>query len=103
MPNRIADREATAKGTLIASLVPLGDLLYLFRLKDEGIMFYYGRPVLRLRSADELPRSAEPVYCILTGEEWRDWAPSRSAEAVWHLADEQGAPLVLVRVLPKVS
>jgi 4-amino-4-deoxy-L-arabinose transferase-like glycosyltransferase len=100
MPNRVAEREATAKGTLIASLVPFGEILYLFRLKDEGIMFYYGRPVLRLHAADELPDAATPLYCILTGEEWDRWASPRRGEVLQHLTDEQGAPLVLVRILP---
>jgi 4-amino-4-deoxy-L-arabinose transferase-like glycosyltransferase len=100
MPDRCADRGATAKGALIASLVPLGDLLYLFRLKDEGIMFYYGRPVLRLGSPHELPAEPRPVWCILTEEEWRAWSEPRGVEAVQHLRDEQGARLVLVRVSP---
>jgi 4-amino-4-deoxy-L-arabinose transferase-like glycosyltransferase len=100
MPNRCAKRDATGKGTLIASLVPWGEILYLFRLKDEGIMFYYGRPVLRLHSVDELPETRAPVYCILTEEEWGRWPPGRGAEAVERLSDEQGDPLVLVRVLP---
>jgi 4-amino-4-deoxy-L-arabinose transferase-like glycosyltransferase len=100
MPDRCADREATAKGSLIASLVPVDQILYLFRLKDEGIMFYYGRPVLRLTSPSELPVRDEPCYCILTEEEWQRWSESRPAIALRRLKDEQGAPLVLVRVSP---
>jgi 4-amino-4-deoxy-L-arabinose transferase-like glycosyltransferase len=100
MPNRCAKRDATAKGALIASLVPSGEILYLFRLKDEGIMFYYGRPVLRLQTVNELPQGAAAVYCILTEEEWQRWPPERHAEAVQRLTDEQGAALVLARVLP---
>ena len=75
MPSRNADRQPRAKGALLASLVPFERVLYLFRLKDEGIMFYYGRPVRRLSSAGELPASAEPVYCILTETEWQEWSP----------------------------
>ncbi len=100
MPTRVAGREATAKGRLIASLIPFGDVLYLFRLKDEGIMFYYGRPVLRLASPAAVPQTHRPVYCLLTAEEWQQWPSPRRAEGVEHLTDEQGAPLVLVRVLP---
>jgi 4-amino-4-deoxy-L-arabinose transferase-like glycosyltransferase len=100
MPDRCADREATAKGSLLAALVPLDEILYLFRLKDEGIMFYYGRPVLRLQSPAELPAGPAPRYCILTEEEWQRWDNTRPAEAVRRLTDEQGAPLVLVRVAP---
>jgi 4-amino-4-deoxy-L-arabinose transferase-like glycosyltransferase len=102
MPHRGIERAAHAKGTLIASMVPLGEVLYLFRLKDEGIMFYYGRPVIRLRSPQELPTALGPVYCILTLQEWGGWDTDR-AEVLRHLTDEQGDPLVLVRVLPHSS
>ena len=72
-------------------------------------MFYYGRargahaygadaPVLRLASPDKLPSRSEPVYCILAEREWRSWKSSRPAEAVLRLCDEQGDPIVLVRV-----
>jgi 4-amino-4-deoxy-L-arabinose transferase-like glycosyltransferase len=98
MPKRTDHREARIKGALIASLVPVGEILYLFMLKDEGIMFYYGRPVLRLHSAEELASLPGPVYCILTEEEWDDWEAPWRAEPVQRLTDEQGAPLVLVRV-----
>jgi 4-amino-4-deoxy-L-arabinose transferase-like glycosyltransferase len=97
-PERNADREPRAKGELIASLVPRGAVLYLFRLKDEGIMFYYGRPVLRLPSPAQLPSSPEPLYCILELSEWEQWRSSRTADVVERLTDEQGAPIVLVRV-----
>jgi 4-amino-4-deoxy-L-arabinose transferase-like glycosyltransferase len=100
MPQRGIARAAHAKGALIASLVPLDDVLYLFRLKDEGIMFYYGRPVLRLQSPRELPVSSAPIYCILTTAEWQNWDGPRRAEVVQPMTDEQGDPLVLIRVLP---
>jgi 4-amino-4-deoxy-L-arabinose transferase-like glycosyltransferase len=103
MPARVAGRDATVKGRLIASLLPFGDVLYLFRLKDEGIMFYYGRPALRLASAMDLPATDRPVYCLLTAEEWAQWASPHHAEVVQRLTDEQGAALVLVRVLPAVD
>jgi 4-amino-4-deoxy-L-arabinose transferase-like glycosyltransferase len=103
MPERIAEREATAKGTLIASLVPPDVMLYLFRLKDEGIMFYYGRPALRLHTPAELPRGTGPAYCLLTAEEWGRWRGSCRAEVLCDLTDEQGAPLVLVRVPPAAA
>src|SRR3989442_1733740 len=98
MPRRCGPRDARGQGALIGSLVPLGGGLYLFRLKDEGIMFYYGRPVLRLPSADELATMPGPVYCILTEEEWEGWNARHRAEPLQRLTDEQGAPLVLVRV-----
>jgi 4-amino-4-deoxy-L-arabinose transferase-like glycosyltransferase len=99
MPGRNANRQPRAKAALIASLVPLDRILYLFRLKDEGIMFYYGRIVRRLHAPEQLPTN-ETAYCILTRREYENWQGERSAELIQRLSDEQGDPLVLVRVLP---
>jgi hypothetical protein len=83
--------------------------LYLFRLKDEGILFYFGRlrssvtggpPARRLAAPEQLPSHAEPVYCILDDNEWRQWHGPRRIEPLLPLTDEQGAPIVLARVLP---
>jgi 4-amino-4-deoxy-L-arabinose transferase-like glycosyltransferase len=98
IPHRNLNREPRAKGAQLAALVPGGEILYLFRLKDEGIMFYYGRPVRRLASPSELPSSPEPLYCILDEPEWRQWDSARTTEMLLHSTDEQGAPIVLVRV-----
>jgi hypothetical protein len=121
VPERNQDREPRAKGALLDSRVPPGETLYLFRLKDEGIMFYYGRPVRRLPGFDDLPSSARPLYCILDESEWRKWQGYRVARAaalgyggaansgpdpfdgrreqvVVRLKDEQGDPIVLVKV-----
>jgi 4-amino-4-deoxy-L-arabinose transferase-like glycosyltransferase len=107
IPQRNPARAPRAKGEQLASLVPEGKTLYLFQLKDEGIMFYYSElrnpdpsvpPVRRLKSPAELPSSGEPVYCILDEPEWRRWQQARPAEALLHLEDEQKAPIVLVRV-----
>lgn len=98
IPHRNANRQPRARGELLAALVPPGCTLYLFRLKDEGIMFYYGRPVLRLAAAADLPFRGTPVYCILERSEWEQWRAARPVEVLQHLADEQGAPIVLVRV-----
>jgi 4-amino-4-deoxy-L-arabinose transferase-like glycosyltransferase len=104
IPQRNPARAPQAKGEQLASLVPPGKTLYLFHLKDEGIMFYYSRlrppdapPVRRLDKPDELPSSEGPVYCILEKPEWDVWKPKRRAEALLHLEDEQKAPIVLVR------
>jgi 4-amino-4-deoxy-L-arabinose transferase-like glycosyltransferase len=43
VPARNHGRAPRAKGEQLAALVPAGRTLYVFRLKDEGIMFYYGR------------------------------------------------------------
>src|SRR5205085_2177872 len=43
IPARNQNREPHAKGERLAALVPPEKTLYLSRLKDEGIMFYYRR------------------------------------------------------------
>jgi 4-amino-4-deoxy-L-arabinose transferase-like glycosyltransferase len=95
---RNANRHPRAKGQLLAALVPAGQVLYLFHLKDEGIMFYYGRPVVRLARPADLPSRGEPVYCILTEPELEQWRTARPVEVVQRLQDEQGAEIVLARV-----
>src|SRR6202011_656603 len=69
---------------LLAARVPAGATLYLLRLKDEGIMFYYGRPVRRLASFEHLPSFGQPLYCILDESEWRKWQACRVAGAAAH-------------------
>jgi hypothetical protein len=104
IPQRNPARAPKAKGEQLAALVPPGKPLYLFHLKDEGIMFYYTRqrspdnpPVKRLRSPDQLPSLGEPVYCILNESEWNELKTKRPADDLLHLEDEQRAPIVLVR------
>jgi 4-amino-4-deoxy-L-arabinose transferase-like glycosyltransferase len=100
LPRRNPMRQPKEKGERLATLVPEQEVLYLFRLKDEGIMFYYGRTVRRLAGPAQLPSSNQPLYCILDETEWRTWSPTRSAEMLLTLPDEQGDPIVLVRVEP---
>jgi 4-amino-4-deoxy-L-arabinose transferase-like glycosyltransferase len=100
IPQRNQNRNPHAKGEQLAAAVPANRTLYLFRLKDEGIMFYYGRVVRRLSSPSCLPSSAEPLYCILDESEWRQWDAARRAQVVLRLRDEQGAPVVLIKTGP---
>jgi 4-amino-4-deoxy-L-arabinose transferase-like glycosyltransferase len=99
IPLRNSAREPRTKGEQLAALVPEGRTLYLFRLKDEGIMFYYGRPVRRLADVAFLP-AHETSYCVLVEAEWERWPPSRPVDALLWLRDEQGAKFVLVRINP---
>jgi 4-amino-4-deoxy-L-arabinose transferase-like glycosyltransferase len=94
VPLRLEQRHTRAKGAQLSSLIPLNQVLYLFKLKDEGIMFYFGRPAVRLADADALPSG--PVFCILTEEEWSHWGGARSAEVVQRMQDAQGDNIVLV-------
>jgi 4-amino-4-deoxy-L-arabinose transferase-like glycosyltransferase len=97
-PDRLRGRDPRKKGEMLAALVPEGATLHLFRLKDEGIMFYYGRPAQRLRETENLPSAGEPLYCILRQSEWREFP--RQTHVLKHMTDEQGDPVVLVRVVP---
>jgi 4-amino-4-deoxy-L-arabinose transferase-like glycosyltransferase len=97
VPSRNDTREPREKAAQVAAAIPESATLYLFRLKDEGIMFYYGRPVRRLHGIEHLPSSGEPLYCILEKSEWETYDQSRPAEAVLWLRDEQGAEIVLAR------
>lgn len=103
MPARTGDRHTRMKGTRIAAHVPRHAALYLFRFKDEGLMFYYGRKAIRLAGAEQLPSTTEPMYCILVESEWRQWDRRRATEVVLHLEDAQGDPITLVRVWPLAS
>jgi 4-amino-4-deoxy-L-arabinose transferase-like glycosyltransferase len=100
-------REPRGKAEQVAALVPSDRPLYLFRLKDEGIMFCYtrchaddqpDRVVRRLKGPKDLPRTAELVYCIVVEAEWREWDQRRPATALLHLTDQQGDPIVLLKI-----
>jgi 4-amino-4-deoxy-L-arabinose transferase-like glycosyltransferase len=107
IPRRNPGRQPQAKGEQLAACVPPGQTLYLFRLKDEGIMFYYSRahpsagalpPVVRLPGPAELPVTREPLYCVLDATEAERDFVGRSAEVLLRVADEQGAPMALVEI-----
>jgi 4-amino-4-deoxy-L-arabinose transferase-like glycosyltransferase len=101
MSQRYLSRDPQGKAAILTALVPPDCVLYLFQLKDEGIMFYYGRTVHRLHGPAELPSLSEPLYCILAQDEWDRWQQSsnrRAAPLTEGLTDEQGAPMVLVCV-----
>jgi hypothetical protein len=96
VPRRGAERGARRSGEHLAALVPDGEVLYLCGLKDEGILFYYGRPARRVADFACLPHTA-PLHCLLTEAEWRSWHGPGTAEVLCRLRDEQGASCVLVR------
>jgi 4-amino-4-deoxy-L-arabinose transferase-like glycosyltransferase len=98
VPARSQKREPRAKAEQLAAVVPEGKTLYLFRQKDEAILFYFGREVRLLPDVAQLPSHGEPVYCMLDQPDWLRWPSTRPAEVLLHLRDELGAPMVLVRV-----
>jgi 4-amino-4-deoxy-L-arabinose transferase-like glycosyltransferase len=98
MPARDGLRAPSITGQQIAALVPPERTLYLFRLKDEGILFYYGRPARRLPAPAFLPASERSAYCLLTESEFRHWMGPRPAQILLRLSDEQRHPIVLVKM-----
>ncbi len=100
LPARQARRNPRPGGELVARIVPAGEMLYLVRLKDEGLLFYYGRPAHRLHAGEAAPAGA---WCLLTEAEWRTWDGVPRAEVSASLRDGQGARVVLVRLHERES
>ena len=94
VPGRDDGRSPRARAAAITALVPEGETLYLCDLKDEGILFYYGRPARRVQSWDDLRDDGRPCYGLLTAAEWQ----ARPAPVLLRLRDEQGDPIVLAQV-----
>jgi 4-amino-4-deoxy-L-arabinose transferase-like glycosyltransferase len=102
-------RDPLVKGQHLASLVPPGRTLYLFLLKDEGIMFYYSRAhapgeadrlVRRLQGPEALSSIGGPVYCMVTQGEWEDWGLGTNSKVLACLPDQQGDVIRLVCLVP---
>lgn len=91
VPSRTANRHARETGEHLSTLVPEGEILYLCRLKDEGVLFYYARPARRFDLFNK------PIgFAILLDDEWKSIDRSR-CEYVSELFDQQQAPIHLVR------
>lgn len=95
LPARTAERNARETGNTLAALVPKEEILYLCRLKDEGILFYYGRPAQRLISLD---RTVDSRFVLLTEEEWNSVAAQARFVRVATLRDQQQATIHLIRL-----
>lgn len=93
VPNRTAGRGAELTGAALREQVPNGPL-HVFRLKDEGVMFYYARPAVRLADAKSLPPAA---FALLIRQEWEDRAAFGHLELLCCMHDQQGDPIYLVR------
>jgi hypothetical protein len=94
IPNRTAGRNAEVTATQLREHVPADQSLYVFKLKDEGITFYYAHPVLRLNDPNALPRGA---YAVLIQREWKDRAAFGHLKLISCMDDQQGDPIYLVR------
>jgi 4-amino-4-deoxy-L-arabinose transferase-like glycosyltransferase len=93
IPNRTAGRNAEATAAELRAAVPEGAPLYVFKLKDEGVTFYYARPVLKLADPRALPPGA---FAVLIRQERADPALAHLVPVV-ELRDQQGAPIWLAR------
>ncbi len=94
IPQRTAGRNAEATGAALREYVPVGEPLFVLKLKDEGVMFYYARPASRLADVRTLPPGA---FAILIRQEWEDRAAFGHLELVSCMNDQQGDPIYLVR------
>jgi len=93
VPNRTAGRNAEATAAELRAAVPDGAPLYIFKLKDEGVTFYYARPVRKLNDVRELPPGAFAVLIRLE----RDDPAFAHLVPVRELRDQQGDPIWLAR------
>jgi 4-amino-4-deoxy-L-arabinose transferase-like glycosyltransferase len=100
-------RDPRRKAEEIAARIPADQPLYLFRFKDEGIMFYYGhchaagqpeRVVRRLARQADLPSNAELVYCIIAADDRPKCYRLDRHEWFVQLPDQQGDPFEVFAV-----
>jgi 4-amino-4-deoxy-L-arabinose transferase-like glycosyltransferase len=77
----------------LAAVVPADETVCLDRLKDECLLFYYGRPARRVEGLPRVPGA----WCLLTEEEWR--ANRGRVEVEASVRGSRWQPLRLVRVV----
>ncbi|MGF1578622.1 MAG: ArnT family glycosyltransferase [Gemmataceae bacterium] len=97
IPRKSAEASPQVKGEVLAQLVPVDTILYIIGVKDEGIMFYYRQLVYRVSSPTKLPKG-HPSYCVLLPKELEKVRAQRPIEVIRELTDQQGDPMILVRV-----
>lgn len=99
-PSSKEPRAPRIKAQALNARMPPGETLYLFKLKDEGIMFYLDRRLVRLNSPTQLPSSGRAAYCIVASADKDVWPPNLPYDTLFDLTDEQGDPISLVMVHP---
>ena len=92
--NRAAKYDPIPAATTLRAHVPENEPLYLFRLKDEGVMFSFGRRAIRLHHPQNLPAGA---FAVLLRQEWEDRPSFGHLDVVTWMHDQQGDAIVLVR------
>ncbi|MFT3878518.1 MAG: glycosyltransferase family 39 protein [Gemmatales bacterium] len=96
IPARFAKRPSLAEqAKIMQEFVPTEATLYLSKVKDECLMFNYGRAVRRISAWDQLPTQGVN-WCVLTEAERAVF--SLPVEHEQRLLDAQGEMLVLCRV-----
>lgn len=104
VPQRDAERQVRRKAAFLASLLPPNTVPVLSQLKDEGLMFYLKRPVLRQRNWNQIAVGGNGIHCLLlTAAEWR----KLQDRSDWHLLsvhtvlDSQNDPVFVVLITLK--
>jgi 4-amino-4-deoxy-L-arabinose transferase-like glycosyltransferase len=97
LPLRTARRNPLPIAATLQAMVPKDETLYIDKLKDDGVLFYYARAVQRWRGAYPLPEGA---YLALIASEWEQWQQRGSVRLIARLHDQQGDPLLLVQYQP---
>jgi 4-amino-4-deoxy-L-arabinose transferase-like glycosyltransferase len=92
VPNR--HRDARPAAAQLRELVPNDETLHLFKLKDEGVLFYFGRPAKRLHDPADLPPGG---IALLLKSEWDHRADYGDVQLLREMYDQQGDPIFLVR------
>lgn len=93
-PMRAARRNPLPIAKQLRRLVPEHETLYIDKMKDDGVMFYFGQQVRRWRGSPPLPAGA---YLALIAAEWEQWRQRDDVELLGELQDQQGDPLIVVR------
>jgi 4-amino-4-deoxy-L-arabinose transferase-like glycosyltransferase len=92
VPTRSERPHLQATANQLCEMVPAGETLFLCKLKDEGVLFEYGRSAQRF-AWERPPNSC--AYALLIEAEWQ--AHQSRLEVIAWLSDQQGDKIVLVR------
>ncbi len=98
IPQRAARRNPVPIAAALKAIVPEHETLYIDKLKDDGVLFYYGRPVQRWRGTFPLPEGA---YVALITAEWDQWQQRGQGRLIARLHDQQGDPLIIAQHQPR--
>jgi 4-amino-4-deoxy-L-arabinose transferase-like glycosyltransferase len=94
LPARWEQRQPSRAGSIVAQWVSPCSPLFVWRIKDDGVLFHCRRQVRRIEQPSGLNSGA---WCLLTAQEWEQWPSEIRVEHNATLVDGQGDILVLVR------